>query len=55
MLVLMDANGEDAEAGNRQRYNGMINKLEKQTAVPGSLCKAETTQAKAVSCGEEAG
>lgn len=52
-LVLKDANGEDAEADKRQRYDGMIDMLEKRTAVPGSLCKAGTTQANAGSCGEE--
>lgn len=54
MLLLKDANGEVAEAEKRQRDDGMIDMLEKQTAVPRSLCKAGTTQANAGSCGEEA-
>lgn len=54
MLLLKDANGEVAEAEKRQRDDGMIDMLEKQTAVPRSLCKAGTTQAIAGYCGEEA-
>lgn len=52
MLLLKDANGEDAEAETGQRDNGVIDMLEKQTAVPGSLHMAGTTQANVGSCGE---
>lgn len=39
----------------KQRDNGMTDRLEKQTAVPGNLHMAGTTQANVGSCGEEAG
>lgn len=32
MLIFKDANGEDAEAEKRQRHDGMIDMLGKQTA-----------------------